>query len=100
MAHVPYHELVVVATRGKHLLVMRAPAQPTDLLLVPAQVLDETRLGAHVSHQYLLVFGATGDERARPGAGADSVLVPAHTADHLLLLNVPDLHMTVICAHG
>ena len=79
---------------------MRAPAQPTDLLLVPAQVLDETRLGSHVSHQYLLVFGATGDERARPGAGADSVLVPAHTADHLLLLNVPDLHMTVICAHG
>ena len=79
---------------------MRAPAQPTDLLLVPAQVLDETRLGSHVSHQYLLVFGATGDERARPGAGADSVLVPAHTTDHLLLLNVPDLHLPIVGAYA
>ena len=28
------------------------------------------------------------------------MLVPAHTANLFLLLNVPDLHMPVICAHG
>ena len=40
--HVPDHELVVIATGCKHLMVVRTPSQPTDFLPVTAQMLHET----------------------------------------------------------
>ena len=97
--HVPDHELVVIATGCKHLMVVRTPSQPTDFLPVTAQMLHETWLSSHIAYENLLVFRATGDKRAWPCTRTDSVLVSSHAAHQLLLLDIPYLHLTIIGPH-
>lgn len=79
---------------------MWAPAQAANLLPVASKLACEIRLCAHVPHKDLLVLRPGGDHRIRPGASTDSVLVPSHLADLLLLLHIPDLNLSIVGANG
>jgi len=100
LGHIPYHQLVVVASGGEYLRVVWAPAQAAHLLPVTSQLACEIRLGAHISHEDLLVLRPRGNHRIRPGASTDSVLVPSHLANHFLLLHIPDLNLSIVGTNG
>ena len=80
-------------------MVVRAPSQPTDFLPVASQVLHETWLSSHITHENLLILRATSDKRTWPCTRTNSVLVSGHASHQLLLLDVPYLHLTVIGPH-
>ena len=50
LAGLPDHELVVIATGGKHRIVMRTPSQTANLLLMALQIHYEVALRPHISH--------------------------------------------------
>jgi len=92
---VPNHQFIVVSARTQ-LLLVRRPFQTTDLLLVPRELSDEGRPASHVSMQDGLVPGASGKQGGAPGDRADSVGVPVHDSNSLHLVDVPQVHLSVV----
>ena len=95
LTYLPYHELIIVSTGSKHLIVMWTPSQPTDFLLVALKILYEIALSSHVSHLDWLVFASRGDKRVWPCTSAHSMGMSSHTSDQCLFLDVPNLYLAV-----
>ena len=62
----PNEKLVIVPARGDVVLVVHAPLEPADLLLVPQQLILVVLLRSEVSYQDRSVSAACGDKVAVP----------------------------------
>lgn len=98
LADLPNHKFVVVAPACYCCLVVRAPSQPTNLLSVPKKLLYHLRW-PHVSNENSFVFTTTSYKRVWPSSRANSVQVPSHGPNHLLMLHVPNLYLAIQCAN-
>ena len=95
----PDQQFVVVAARGE-LLIVVAPLKSTDFLFVSLQLSFEILWRAQVPMQNTPVT-ATGRERpTRPGYRAHPTFMTAHAPHQLALVNVPDLQVAGVGAHG
>ena len=95
----PDQQFVVIAARGE-LLIVVAPLKSTDFLFVSLQLSFEILWRAQVPMQNTPVT-ATGRERpTRPGYRAHPTFMTTHAPHQLALVNVPDLQVAGVGAHG
>ena len=69
LAHIPYHQLVVVAAGSKHFVVVGTPAEPTYFLPMTIQVLDGALWCSNIVYAYAFIFASTCNEATTPGTG-------------------------------
>jgi len=95
---VPYQKLVVVATAGQLLPVVRPP-EAADLLLVARIPVSRTIAHPEVSVEHHLVLGSCTYRGAIPRYRAYPLGVLPEASDLLAVVDVPYLSLTVIRAH-
>ena len=61
---------------------------------------DEARPCPYVPHEDLFVFAATCNEAIGPSAGTNSMQMATHRSNRHLLLDVPNLHLTIVGTDG
>jgi len=96
----PDEEFVVIAARSQLVLIVEAPAEPTDLLLVPKQSLLKVLLVPDVSHQDRPISAPCRNERAVPGASSYPVRVATQTPEFLLLSRIPNRDLSLLVPHA
>jgi hypothetical protein len=92
----PYHELVVIAS-GSKLLLIWAPFESTNLLFVTFKLSKEFLLGSWVSVKDTLISRSTTEERVIPCNATNSSIMALKLAHHLLFDDVPVLKNSTAC---
>lgn len=93
--HVPNEQFVVVASTSQ-LLVVEAPLEPTDLLLMLGVLNNNVVLDSYVSEQDSPIPRSCCDRRSVPGTCTYSACVRSKCPDELHLVRVPDLRGAVL----
>mmetsp|Transcript_28191 Transcript_28191/g.42678 ORF Transcript_28191/g.42678 Transcript_28191/m.42678 type:complete len:281 (+) Transcript_28191:125-967(+) len=96
---VPDQQLVIVASRGQ-LLLVRAPLEAADFLLVAFELRKVVRFCSHVTVENGLVSGTAAQEGRCPGNAANASIMSSKLPDQLLFADVPTLQFTAARAHG
>ena len=86
----PYHQFVIITSRGKLLLIW-TPFKPTNFLFVSLKFGEIIFLHSWVSMENALISWSTAQKRVVPGDASNSSVVTVELSDHLLFDNIPIL---------
>ena len=94
----PYHQFVVISSRGKLLLIW-TPFEAANFLFVSFKLCKEVFLHSWIPMENALVSRPTAQERMVPSNASDPSIMSFKLSDHFLFNDVPVLEYSAACSH-
>lgn len=95
---VPEEEFIIISTGGK-LLIIHAPFESADLLLMSDEFSDIVAVSSEVSVENVLVSATGPEDHVTPGKTSNSSLMSTKSGDFFQFIGIIDLDISETCSN-